>query len=568
MQEPVNETIEEKPSVSKWPIMAALFLGVMMLAGAAGGAFYVRYMRERQAQQEQLEQMLDGASSVNRWMRQLDEQLAAYGLLEEEQGRLKDLSQKAKNLDEEDYVSQIEFLKEAEAFENQVVGRLETEAQTRKNQLKGRDPGYASEEQKNRLQEYADQMETLIEEKKFQEAEALAVQWEDFAEEASVKKTGYQVNIMQYDMSEYPKVRLYLDIRDEATGGTVKELAPHMFYVSEGDAASGNFLNRAVQKAVAMNENERLNLNLLADTSGSMSGQRMESAKSIMRNFLSTVQFNAGDQVKLTQFNSIIDKSGFFSNDLNRLNQTINSYSATGGTKLYDTIIYGVQDVSGQEGAKCVIAFTDGYDEHSYNSPEQVIEIVSRYRIPVFIVRVGDTSSSGRDSILQQIAQASGGDFKNLQQFSTDMNDFYNQIYRQLKEYYVVEYEADSMMDIMQTKQIDVYVQNGDKGGEAVGSTNPGTELFDSLLGSYLRSYIYDMNNHYYDRLREYVDDAVAADDTKSIQWQMKKQVSGGFNNVAAETLMDYSITGIQVLNEDTVHMKTSEKYEVIYDEV
>ena len=568
MQEPVNETIEEKPSVSKWPIMAALFLGVMMLAGAAGGAFYVRYMRERQAQQEQLEQMLDGASSVNRWMRQLDEQLAAYGLLEEEQGRLKDLSQKAKNLDEEDYVSQIEFLKEAEAFENQVVGRLETEAQTRKNQLKGRDPGYASEEQKNRLQEYADQMETLIEEKKFQEAEALAVQWEDFAEEASVKKTGYQVNIMQYDMSEYPKVRLYLDIRDEATGGTVKELAPHMFYVSEGDAASGNFLNRAVQKAVAMNENERLNLNLLADTSGSMSGQRMESAKSIMRNFLSTVQFNAGDQVKLTQFNSIIDKSGFFSNDLNRLNQTINSYSATGGTKLYDTIIYGVQDVSGQEGAKCVIAFTDGYDEHSYNSPEQVIEIVSRYRIPVFIVRVGDTSSSGRDSILQQIAQASGGDFKNLQQFSTDMNDFYNQIYRQLKEYYVVEYEADSMMDIMQTKQIDVYVQNGDKGGEAVGSTNPGTELFDSLLGSYLRSYIYDMNNHYYDRLREYVDDAVAADDTKSIQWQMKKQVSGGFNNVAAETLMDYSITGIQVLNEDTVHMKTSENYEVIYDEV
>ena len=568
MQEPVNETIEEKPSVSKWPIMAALFLGVMMLAGAAGGAFYVRYMRERQAQQEQLEQMLDGASSVNRWMRQLDEQLAAYGLLEEEQGRLKDLSQKAKNLDEEDYVSQIEFLKEAEAFENQVVGRLETEAQTRKNQLKGRDPGYASEEQKNRLQEYADQMETLIEEKKFQEAEALAVQWEDFAEEASVKKTGYQVNIMQYDMSEYPKVRLYLDIRDEATGGTVKELAPHMFYVSEGDAASGNFLNRAVQKAVAMNENERLNLNLLADTSGSMSGQRMESAKSIMRNFLSTVQFNAGDQVKLTQFNSIIDKSGFFSNDLNRLNQTINSYSATGGTKLYDTIIYGVQDVSGQEGANCVIAFTDGYDEHSYTSPEQVIEIVSRYRIPVFIVRVGDTSSSGRDSILQQIAQASGGDFKNLQQFSTDMNDFYNQIYRQLKEYYVVEYEADSMMDIMQTKQIDVYVQNGDKGGEAVGSTNPGTELFDSLLGSYLRSYIYDMNNHYYDRLREYVDDAVAADDTKSIQWQMKKQVSGGFNNVAAETLMDYSITGIQVLNEDTVHMKTSENYEVIYDEV
>lgn len=567
MQEPMDNITDEKPSANKWPIIAAFVLGVMMLAGSVGGALYVRQMRERQALQAQLEEMLNGASNVSRWMRQFDDELAAYGLEEEEQSRLEELSDKAKKLDEENYVSQIELLKEAAAFEEQVTDRLKAEAQARADQIKGRDPGYASEEQKNRLQEYSDQMNALIEEKKFQEAASLAEQWEDFAEEASVKKTGYQVNIMQYDMSEYPKVRLYLDVRDE-TGGSVKELAPHMFYVSEGDAASGDFLNRAVQKAVAMNDNERLNINLLADTSGSMDGQRMESAKSIMRNFLNTVQFNAGDQVKLTQFNSIIDKSGFFSNDINQLNQTISSYSATGGTKLYDTIIYGVQDVSGQEGAKCVIAFTDGHDEHSYNSPEQVIEVVSRYRIPVFIVRVGDTSSSSRDSVLQQIAQASGGSFKNLQQFSTDMNDFYNQIYRQLKEYYVVEYEADSMMDIMKTKQIDVYIQNGDKGGEAVGTANPGTELFDSLLGSYLRSYIYDMNNHYYDRLREYVDDTVAPDDTKSIQWQMKKQVSGGFNNVAAETLMDYSITGIQVLNEDTVHMKTSENYEVIYDEV
>ena len=567
MQEPMDNITDEKPSANKWPIIAAFVLGVMMLAGSVGGALYVRQMRERQALQAQLEEMLNGASNVSRWMRQFDDELAAYGLEEEEQSRLEELSDKAKKLDEENYVSQIELLKEAAAFEEQVTDRLKAEAQARADQIKGRDPGYASEEQKNRLQEYSDQMNALIEEKKFQEAASLAKQWEDFAEEASVKKTGYQVNIMQYDMSEYPKVRLYLDVRDE-TGGSVKELAPHMFYVSEGDAASGDFLNRAVQKAVAMNDNERLNINLLADTSGSMDGQRMESAKSIMRNFLNTVQFNAGDQVKLTQFNSIIDKSGFFSNDINQLNQTISSYSATGGTKLYDTIIYGVQDVSGQEGAKCVIAFTDGHDEHSYNSPEQVIEVVSRYRIPVFIVRVGDTSSSSRDSVLQQIAQASGGSFKNLQQFSTDMNDFYNQIYRQLKEYYVVEYEADSMMDIMKTKQIDVYIQNGDKGGEAVGTAIPGTELFDSLLGSYLRSYIYDMNNHYYDRLREYVDDTVAPDDTKSIQWQMKKQVSGGFNNVAAETLMDYSITGIQVLNEDTVHMKTSENYEVIYDEV
>ncbi len=237
MQEPMDNITDEKPSANKWPIIAAFVLGVMMLAGSVGGALYVRQMRERQALQAQLEEMLNGASNVSRWMRQFDDQLAAYGLEEEEQSRLEELSDKAKKLDEENYVSQIELLKEAAAFEEQVTERLKAEAQARADQIKGRDPGYASEEQKNRLQEYSDQMNALIEEKKFQEAASLAKQWEDFAEEASVKKTGYQVNIMQYDMSEYPKVRLYLDVRDE-TGGSVKELAPHMFYVSEGGRRS------------------------------------------------------------------------------------------------------------------------------------------------------------------------------------------------------------------------------------------------------------------------------------------------------------------------------------------
>jgi uncharacterized membrane protein len=150
MQEPMDNITDEKPSANKWPIIAALVLGVMMLAGSVGGALYVRQMRERQALQAQLEEMLNGASNVSRWMRQFDDQLAAYGLEEEEQSRLEELSEKAKKLDEENYVSQIELLKEAAAFEEQVTDRLKAEAQARADQIKGRDPGYASEEQRIR----------------------------------------------------------------------------------------------------------------------------------------------------------------------------------------------------------------------------------------------------------------------------------------------------------------------------------------------------------------------------------------------------------------------------------
>ena len=109
MQEPMDNITDEKPSANKWPIIAAFVLGVMMLAGSVGGALYVRQMRERQALQAQLEEMLNGASNVSRWMRQFDDQLAAYGLEEEEQSRLEELSDKAKKLDEENVERRVAF---------------------------------------------------------------------------------------------------------------------------------------------------------------------------------------------------------------------------------------------------------------------------------------------------------------------------------------------------------------------------------------------------------------------------------------------------------------------------
>lgn len=166
------------------------------------------------------------------------------------------------------------------------------------------------------------------------------------------------------------------------------------------------------------------------------------------------------------------------------------------------------------------------------------------------------------------ICQASGGNFKNLSQFGSDMTSFYNQIYRQMKQYYVIEYDASGTQNIAETTELSLYVQNQDKGGEAVVQINPGEELFSSLLGSYLRSYINDMNNHSYNQLSAYVDGSVDPNDKYSIQWQMKKQVTGGFSNVTEETLMNYKVTDISVKDDNTVQFKADENYDVVYDEV
>ena len=91
-----------------------------------------------------------------------------------------------------------------------------------------------------------------------------------------------------------------------------------------------------------------------------------------------------------------------------------------------------------QDGAKCVIAFTDGKDNISKCTPGIVAERAQRYNVPIYIIGVGNDLST---SDLQSIAGASGGFYRNVGQISS-MSDIYNSIFRQQKEMYLVEYET------------------------------------------------------------------------------------------------------------------------------
>ena len=304
---------------------------------------------------------------------------------------------------------------------------------------------------------------------------------------------------------------------------------------------------------------------MVADTRSRIEGKRLISELNVMSNFLNTVQFNVGDKVKLTEFNSYIDKTGVFTSDKNALNQKIFSYFASGQTKLYDTLIYAVQDVSGIPGAKCVLAFTDGDDVGSYNSVYDVINVVSAYKIPVYIVRIGD-SYSANDADLISITNASGGEFKYFSSFGMDMGNFYSSIYKGMKQYYEVEYELPDSTNYTDMRDIEVYVKNGDIGGSSTMETNSGNDYFSNLLGSFLRSYIVDMNNHNYSQMADKVDENVDPSDTTSIKYQMSLQVTNGFANVVSESLMSYSVSSITVVDENTIKLATNEDYDVILD--
>ena len=500
----------------------------------------------------------------NAWEMDLVEKLESYGLEENEKERLQKIDAECDDIGDNDYKNQLVIAKKLVKLTSQIESRIETSAKELVEKLDNTDVPYASEDEKEKLTEYRENISEMIKKHNFINYKEVSENWSKLVEYSSTKLTGLDVNIVQFDYTNYPTVRMYVDVKD-SSGDVVTNLSPNMFYVSEKSVANGDFQSVTIKNISMLDQKDALNIDMVADTSASMEGERLSSAKAVMSTFLNTVQFNVGDKVKLTEFNSYIDKSGVFTSDVNSLNQKIFSYIASGQTKLYDTLIYAVQDVSGIPGAKCVLAFTDGEDVGSYNSASDVINVVSAYKIPVYIVRIGDNYSAN-DSDLIQITSASGGEFKYFNSFGMDMGNFYSSIYKGMKQYYEIEYEMPDANNYTDKRDINVYVKGDGVGGSADIETNSGNDFFNTLLGNFLRSYIEDMNAHSYNQMASKIDDTVSPTDETGLKYQMTKQVTGGFANVVSESLMSYNVSSITVVDENTIKLATNEDYDVILD--
>ena len=500
----------------------------------------------------------------NAWEMDLVKKLESYGLEDNEKERLQKIDAECDDIGDNDYKNQLLIAKKLVKLTSQIESRIETSAKELVEKLNNTDVPYASEDEKEKLTEYSENISDMIKKHNFINYKEVSENWSKLVEYSSTKLTGLDVNIVQFDYTNYPTVRMYVDVKD-SSGDVVTNLSPNMFYVSEKSVTKGDFQSVTIKNISMLDQKDALNIDMVADTSASMEGERLRSAKTVMSTFLNTVQFNVGDKVKLTEFNSYIDKSGVFTSDVNALNQKIFSYIASGQTKLYDTLIYAVQDVSGIPGAKCVLAFTDGEDVGSYNSASDVINVVSAYKIPVYIVRIGDNYSVN-DSDLIQITSASGGEFKYFNSFGMDMGNFYSNIYKGMKQYYEIEYEMPDANNYTDKRDINVYVKGDGVGGSADIETNSGNDFFNTLLGNFLRSYIEDMNAHSYNQMASKIDDTVSPTDETGLKYQMTKQVTGGFANVVSESLMSYNVSSITVVDENTIKLATNEDYDVILD--
>ena len=267
-------------------------------------------------------------------------------------------------------------------------------------------------------------------------------------------KQSMSVGFVSSDVSEYPTVKLYYTVED-SMGETLLLTSPNA--AVRETLSNGQQVERVVSSIEILDGNQGVSFNICADKSGSMESD-MDTMKRAMTDFVDAMDTASGDQAELISFDSYIMYMCTYTQDKSLLQNGINNMVADGGTAFYDALYESVMNASTQEGARCVVAFTDGDDNESTRSYTEVIDYANSMNVPIFII--GTTSYGG---VYENIANQTGGWFWSINSVS-DMSQVLSEIYKMEKDMYCVSYETDSSIDQYSQRSVECIISDATYG--------------------------------------------------------------------------------------------------------
>lgn len=266
-------------------------------------------------------------------------------------------------------------------------------------------------------------------------------------------KENTQIDISQIDTSDFPNVRIYFSIKD-SQGNIIDNIASNSLMISERT-------DNTWKKIASISDYKRvdsLNLKTVAmviDTSGSME-QSLGQVQDAAQTLLDSMREEGNYQVSLTSFNSKQNMLQDFTNDITSISDDIYSLYADGETAFYDTLENTLYKCNSQMGQKYILALTDGVDNVSSVSKDEVIKLAKIFKIPIYII---STMEEAETKDLFEIAESSGGELYHINHIGA-LKDIYIDIYQLQKNQMYVSYQTSNKgqwCDIQLQLESDIY---------------------------------------------------------------------------------------------------------------
>ncbi|MEE0619167.1 MAG: vWA domain-containing protein [Intestinibacter bartlettii] len=378
---------------------------------------------------------------------------------------------------------------------------------------------------------------------------------------------------LQYDFSEFPKVKLYLDSTklEEILGYSINGTK---FKIIEkiGD----NYEEVKINEFGTTSQDGGVNIDLLADVSASMNPY-FNDVKTATTNFVQNVDMTK-NKVGLMSFSDSVNRIYDFTNDENSIINGINLLQLQNMTSLYDALVVSLSDINTQSGAKCIVAFTDGHDNKSYYNYNDVLNLAKLYNIPIYLIGIGELSPE-YEEILTNISKITNAYYRNINEsnIQQEMSQIYGDISKRQDTLYYIDY-TDKNKNKSEKRELYLEYNDGntiirnkieypeipeDKAVEI-----PNNELDKDGKIAAVASFIRESNIKYFESMNKRDISLVKDfyDESESGQ-QLLAQVQSNIDKDRRENktleFFDYSIDKVEVVDNNTYKVSYSQKYKV-----
>jgi VWFA-related protein len=116
--------------------------------------------------------------------------------------------------------------------------------------------------------------------------------------------------------------------------------------------------------------------------------------------------------------------------------------TASGNTALYDSLIYALYYFGGVKGKRAIVLLSDGKDEGSRYSYDDVLEYARRSGVAIYTVGIGlSTQSVDIRLKLSRLADETGGRFFFIEK-ARELDGIYDTIQKEVRSQYLLAYQS------------------------------------------------------------------------------------------------------------------------------
>lgn len=275
------------------------------------------------------------------------------------------------------------------------------------------------------------------------------------------------LKISQIDNSEFPKMTIYTQIQ-ASDGSDLEKAKKEQFTLSEL-GKDGVSTDIDISEIIPLGKDNDMNINLVIDQSGSMDdSSKMDNAKLAATKFLDELMKSGKNEVEITAFDDYVYNMQPFTTNKTDLLNAIDSIDTDGQTALYDAIYDALIQTNQKTGSRFIIAFTDGEENASLHTEEEVIELSRLTGIPVYFIGIG---SSVDYSGVSNLAEECNGQFYSAEttNLSTLLLEIYDEIYSNQKNLYKITYTSPLKEELNEYRTVSLCSTK--KGGNKIEAT-------------------------------------------------------------------------------------------------